>query len=69
LSIDKNCRHRGKDEKDSPLLLELEADAEGGDVVIGGEQGDQAEDETPDRLGGAEAIETEPVEAWPGARC
>jgi len=51
------------------LLLELEADAEGGDVVIGGKQGDQAEDETSDRLGGAEAIETEPVEAWPEARC
>jgi hypothetical protein len=58
LSIDKNCRHRGNDEKDSPLLLEREADAEDADVVIGGEQGDQAEDETSDGLGGAKAVET-----------
>jgi len=43
LSIDKNCRHRGSDEKGSPLLWELEACGGEGDVVIGGEQGDQAE--------------------------
>jgi hypothetical protein len=60
LSIDKNCRHRGKDEKDSPLLLELEAAAGEGDVVIRREQGDQAEDETSDGLGGAEAVEARP---------
>jgi len=40
------------------LLLEREADAEDADVVIGGEQGDQAEDETSDGLGGAKAVET-----------
>jgi hypothetical protein len=43
LSIDNHCRHRGNDENDPPLLLELEAVAGEGDVVIGGEQGDQAE--------------------------
>jgi hypothetical protein len=64
LSIDKNCRHRGSDANDAPLPLELDAGAEGGDVVIGGEQGDQAENETSDGLGGAEA-----VEAGPGERC
>ncbi len=64
LSIDKNCRHRGNDAKDSPLLLELDAGAEGGDVVIRSKQGDQAKDETSDGLGGAEA-----VEAGPGERC
>ena len=60
--FDKNCRHRGSDEKDSPLLLKLEAGAGEGDVVIGGEQGDQAEDETSDALGGPQAIKTETVE-------
>jgi hypothetical protein len=40
LSIDNNNRHRGSDEGDSPLLLELEAAAEEGDVVIGGIEGD-----------------------------
>ena len=33
--------------------------AEGGDVVIGGEQGDQAEDDTADGLGETQAIEVE----------
>ena len=33
--------------------------AEGGDVVIGGEQGDQAEDKAPDGLGETQAIEVE----------
>jgi hypothetical protein len=36
-SIDKNDRHRGNDEGDSPLLGELEGAAGEGDVVIGGE--------------------------------
>jgi hypothetical protein len=36
-SIDKNNRHRGSDEGNSPLLGELEGAAGEGDVVIGGE--------------------------------
>ncbi|MFN7630900.1 MAG: hypothetical protein ACK55B_11460 [Cyanobacteriota bacterium] len=60
MSIDKNCRHRGSDEKDSPLLLEADGAAEDGDVVIGGEQGDQAEHEAADGLQEAKAIEGEP---------
>jgi hypothetical protein len=46
------------------LLLELEAVAEEGDVVIGGEQGDQAEGQAADGLGDAGAIE-----AWTEAGC
>jgi hypothetical protein len=46
LSIDNNCRQRGSDERDSPLLLERDTAAEDGDVVIGGEESDQAEHET-----------------------
>jgi hypothetical protein len=61
-SIDKNCRHRGSDEKDSPLLLELDACAGEGDVVIGGEQGNQAEEQATDGLEPAE-----PIEAGPGS--
>ena len=61
LSIDKNCRHRGKDEKGSPLLLELETCTGDGDVVIGGKQGDQAEQTSTDGLD-----EAEPIEAGPG---
>ena len=34
-----------------------------GDVVIGGEQGDQAEDDTADGLGETQAIEVEAPEA------
>ncbi len=60
-SIDNNCRHRGSDEKDSPLLLEREVAAGDVDVVIGGEQGDQAEEQAADGL-----TETEPIEAGPG---
>jgi len=40
------------------LLLQLEAAAEEGDVVIGGEQGDQAQSQAAEDLGPAEAIET-----------
>ena len=61
LSIDKNCRHRGKDEKGSPLLFELDACAGDRDVVIGGKQGDQAEQQAADGL-----EEAEPIEAGPG---
>ena len=50
------------------MLLEADAVAGEGDVVIGRKQGDQAENETTDGLGETEAVETEPdeVEA-PGA--
>jgi hypothetical protein len=43
------------------LLLEHDAAAEDGDVVIGGEESDQAEGETAQGLEEAQA-----VEAWPG---
>jgi hypothetical protein len=61
LSIDSHCRHRGSDEKGSPLLWERDACAGEGDVVIGGEQGDQAEQQATDGLQPAE-----PIKAWPG---
>jgi hypothetical protein len=64
LRVDKNCRHRGNDEKDSPLLLETDAAAEGGDVVIGGKQSDQAEDHSPAGLDGTEVIQAEPGALW-----
>jgi hypothetical protein len=57
LSIDNNCRQRGSDENDSPLLLELEGAAEDGDMVIGGKEGDQAEGDAAEHLEHAEAIE------------
>jgi hypothetical protein len=57
LSIDNNCRQRGSDENDSPLLLELEGAAEDVDMVIGGKEGDQAEGEAAEHLEHAEAIE------------
>jgi hypothetical protein len=63
LSVDKNCRHRGKDEKDSPLLLEGDAATGECDVVIGRKQGDQAEDEAANGLS-----QTKPVETGPGAK-
>jgi hypothetical protein len=63
LSIDKNCRQRGSDENDAPLPLERDASAEGGDVVIGREQGNQANDQAGDGLEPAE-----PIEAGPGAQ-
>jgi hypothetical protein len=64
LSIDKNCRHRGNDEGDAPLLLEADAAAEGGDVVIGGKQSDQAEDHSPAGLDGTEVIQAGPGALW-----
>ena len=59
----KNCRHRGSDARDAPLLLEADALAGEGDVVIGGEQGDQTEDKAADSLVEAEAVEAEAPEA------
>jgi hypothetical protein len=46
------------------LLLEADALAGEGDVVIGREQGDQAEDQAAAGLEG-----TEKIQAWPGAHC
>jgi hypothetical protein len=62
-SIDKNDRHRGNDESDAPLLGELEGAAGERDVVIGGKERDQADGETAEGLGDAEAIEGKP---WAG---
>ncbi|MFN7871993.1 MAG: hypothetical protein ACK5QQ_07330 [Cyanobacteriota bacterium] len=61
MSIDKNCRQRGSDERDSPLLLERDAAAEDGDVVIGGKEGDQAEGKAAEHLEAAEAVEAQPA--------
>ena len=44
------------------MLLEADAVAGEGDVVIGRKQGDQAENETTNGLGETEAVETEPDE-------
>ena len=50
------------------MLLEADAVAGEGDVVIGRKQGDQAKNETTDGLGETEPVETEPVDAEaPGA--
>jgi hypothetical protein len=46
------------------LLLEGDATAEGGDVVIGGKQSDQAEDQTAAGLDGTEVIEAGPGALW-----
>jgi hypothetical protein len=62
LRIDNHSRHPGSDEKDSPLLLETDAAAERGVVVIGGKQSDQAEEQSATGLDG-----TELIQAWPGA--
>ena len=51
------------------MLLEGDVAAGEGDVVIGGKQGDQAEDETADGLGQTEPVEAEAFETRPGARC
>jgi len=44
------------------LLLEADAAAEGGDVVIGGKECDQAKDHSPNGLDG-----TDVIQAGPGA--
>jgi hypothetical protein len=46
------------------LLLEADAAAEGGDVVIGGKECDQAKDHSPAGLDGSEAIEAGPGPLW-----
>ena len=60
----KNNRHRGSDEGDAPLLLEADVVAEGGDVVIGGEECDQAKDHSTTGLDGTEVIEAGPGPLW-----
>ena len=47
------------------MLLEADDVAGEGDVVIGGKQGDQPENETTDGLGETEPVETEAVETEP----
>ena len=59
LSIDSHCRHRGSDEKGSPLLWEREACAGEGDVVIGGGRADRGRA----RGGWSPPILAEPQEA------
>ena len=57
----KNCRQRGNDERDALLLLELEGAAEEGDMVIGGEEGDQAEGDASEHLEHTQAIQAQPA--------
>jgi hypothetical protein len=64
LSVDKNCRHRGSDEGDSPRLGDGEAEVAEVDGVIGGEQGDQTKNQA---AAGLQA--TELIEAGSGALC
>jgi hypothetical protein len=61
LSVDKNCRQRGSDERDSPLLLVLRGAAGESDVAIGGEQGTQAESEAAEHLEHTQAIKAQPA--------
>ena len=65
MSIDNNDRHRGSDEGNTPLLGDGDGAPDDGEVVIGGEEGDQAKSEATDGLGEAEPIETEPVKSEP----
>ncbi|MCX5953189.1 MAG: hypothetical protein NTZ40_06795 [Cyanobacteria bacterium] len=64
LRVDNHCRHRGSDEGDAPLLLEADVVAEGGDVVIGGKESDQAEKQTATGLDGTEVIQAGPGALW-----
>ena len=64
LRIDKNCRHRGSDEGDTPLLLDADGAAGEVDVVIGGKQGDQAKDQAAAGLDGTEVVKAEPGVLW-----
>jgi len=59
LSIDKNNRHRGSDEGDAPLLLEVEGAPGEGDVVIGREEGNQAEREATNGLDQSQPVNTQ----------
>ena len=64
LRVDNHCRHRGSDEGDAPLLLEADAAAEDGDVVIGRKKSDQAEKQTAAGLDGTEVIQAGPGALW-----
>ena len=57
LSIDKNERQRGSDPDDAPLLLDGEGGCGEGDVVIGAEEGDQADQQATDHLNQAWAVQ------------
>jgi hypothetical protein len=46
------------------LLLEADTAAEGGDVVIGGKECDQAKDHSPTSLDGTEVIQAGPGALW-----
>jgi hypothetical protein len=60
LSIESNERHRGSDAGDSPLLGDGDGVTEEGEVVIGGEEGNQTQHRTAQRLCDAETIQTRP---------
>ena len=62
-SIDNHCRHRGSDARDPPLLLKGDGVAGEVEVVIGGQEGDQAKNEATHGLGEAKTIEVEASEA------
>ena len=47
------------------MLRELEGAAGDGDVVIGGKESEQAQDQAADGLRETEAVETKPVETEP----
>jgi hypothetical protein len=64
LRVDNHCRHRGSDEGDAPLLLEADAAAEDGDVVIGGKESDQADAQTATGLDCTEVIQAGPGALW-----
>ena len=63
MSVDNNDRHRGSDEGDAPLLGDGDVVPGEGDVVIGGEQSDQADGKAADRLSGTKAIQPKGAEA------
>ena len=65
MSIDKNDRHRGSDEANTPLLGDGDVAPDDGEVVIGGEKGDQAKSEATDGLGETEPVETNPAKTEP----
>ena len=58
-SIDNHIRHRGSDEPDPPLLIEADADREETGVVIGAEQGNEADQHTANGLNPTLAIKTQ----------
>ena len=59
MSIDKNCRHRGSDEGDAPLLGDGDGAAGEGEVVIGGKESDQPQHQAADGLDEAESVKSE----------